>query len=165
MTPFFRSNSNCTPLIRAKRLGKSYIWLETDGELVITMGPHWPGVLVVIFLIIGGTYMSMELITFIPPNRGSFLPAFFRLSSIFFFTTTTALLLLTACSDPGIVRATPLNEKEETEEDLANTMYCEICSIYQPEKLQIRHCQEVYLLYQKQILTCEHICLYEHTCI
>jgi hypothetical protein len=72
----------------------------------------------------------------------------FRLSSTFFFTITMASLMLTACSDPGIVRITPISEKEETEEEIENTMYCEICSIYQPERLHIRHCQVVIVFFR-----------------
>mmetsp|Transcript_4034 Transcript_4034/g.4159 ORF Transcript_4034/g.4159 Transcript_4034/m.4159 type:complete len:193 (+) Transcript_4034:117-695(+) len=159
MTSFVRPN--CDSLIRAKKLGKSYIWLETDGELLITMGPHWPGVLVVVFLILGGTYMSFMLIDLIPSNRGSTLPILFRLSSTFFFTITMASLMLTACSDPGIVRATPISGREETEEELENTIYCEICSIYQPERLQIRHCQECDVC----ILNLDHHCPWMGKCI
>ena len=130
------------PMARPKRIGKSYVWLESPtGELQITMGPHWPGVLVVIVMIFGGTWITFTIIANMTVK--SVLEKYlFMLSTIFFMTSTTAALLCTACSDPGIVRATPISDRDDVEEELNNCPYCETCSIYQPEKLNIRHCYE-----------------------
>jgi hypothetical protein len=127
---------------RPKRLGKSYVWLESpEGELQITMGPHWPGVIAVVLMVLAGTWMDFSVIDNIPPTRRSLL-LLFKASSIFFVISTIVALFLTACSDPGIVRVTPISDKDDADDDLSNTSYCEICSVHQPERLQIRHCYD-----------------------
>jgi DHHC palmitoyltransferase len=131
----------CCHWARPKRLGKSYVWLESPtGELKVTMGPHWPGVLVVIAMIVGGTYVSFNIIGNIEVSRFWIINSA-KVSSVFFFGATLAALLMTACTDPGIVRMTPILNEEEKEEEM-NTTYCEVCSVHQPENMGIRHCYE-----------------------
>lgn len=146
---------------RPKRLGKSYVWLESPtGELKVTMGPHWPGVLVVIAMIIGGTYVSFNIIGNIEVTRFWIINSA-KVSSVFFFGATIAALLMTACTDPGIVRVTPILSEEIKEEEMMNTTYCEVCSVHQPENMGIRHCYECDLC----IMGHDHHCPWMGKCI
>ena len=149
------------PMARPKRIGKTYVWLESPGgELQITMGPHWPGVLVVILIICGGTWMTRSIIKSLPA-ASTLQVLIFEASTAFFFSTTIATLLLTACSDPGIVRVSPISATDEIEDDLSNSPYCETCSIYQSEKLDIKHCYECDVC----IMGLDHHCPWMGKCI
>ena len=148
------------PLARPKRLGNSFVWLESSkGDILITMGPHWPGVLAVVAMILGGTWMTFSIIEGIPVSR-FWLGIFFKCTTIVFCVSTIAALMMTACSDPGIVRMTPTSD-EEIEEDMDSMTFCEVCEIHQPDKLLIRHCQECGLC----IMGHDHHCPWMGKCV
>ena len=84
------TSSSCN-VCRLEMIGNNYILLKTDRKLLITVGPHWPGVCVTLAIIFFGTYenfLSVSSLTM-------------RLVVIIFCILTTLFLFLTACSDPG----------------------------------------------------------------
>ena len=98
------------------RVGNIMILYESRGCL-INIGPHWPGVIVVIFMIFGGASVNYS-----HAKNSIILKGFIILFSIFSFV----FLMMTALSDPGIKRESNIAQDEE----MANSLYyCDICCI------------------------------------
>jgi DHHC palmitoyltransferase len=164
LTPSLKNCGCCKSL---KKIGNNYVFIESaSGEIVVSVGPHWPGVLATIGVIIGGTVLNFHIISQI--HFRTLTGALISNSLVIFFcVSTTAALLLTACSDPGIARIgeTP-NDYERAEsqtpaEELNDSRWCEICSIYQLENLRIRHCPDCNVC----IMGLDHHCPWMGKCV
>jgi hypothetical protein len=113
------------------------------------IGKHWPGVLFTICVVMGGSLMNLKIIaktSAINEPTKELYRVFVTVMSLL----TTVFLLLTAISDPGIVFGNPftLNDVEECSDDerqcfnLQDMHFCDVCSIYQPPRMKIHHCEE-----------------------
>lgn len=114
----------------------------TNNRLII--GTHWPGVLFTIFVILGGTMMNIRILNktnSFDDNSKGLVRLFIGVMCIL----TIVFLLMTAGSDPGIVFSNPFDahtNEEEAELNLQETPYCDVCSVYQVQRLKIHHCED-----------------------
>lgn len=126
-----------------RMVGRMYVFKESEtGDLVWSVGPHWYGGMAVVLLVAGGTTMNVFLIdsstTLMSKVAAKVLVACLCAS-------TLALLFLTACSDPGVVRTSPVPQYDTEEAEVAAvdaSATCEECNVLQLEGLGIRHCYE-----------------------
>jgi hypothetical protein len=133
-------------IFNLEMIGNNYIFLKTDRNILLTVGPHWPGVCVTLAIIFFGTYENYLSVTSLSMKILVF--------GFCFFTTT--FLLLTACTDPGKYRSNRLilityfhvcfkgivimSPVPVDEESCSQMSYCDICSIHQEEKTY--HCRD-----------------------
>lgn len=113
----------CASRWKCRRIGNLNILCKIGNE-VYTAGPHWPGVVVTIGVIFGGTYLNLQIL-----KNSNFTQMANILSKLMIGAlccTTTVSLLFTALSDPGIVQ----NNRIPGDEEAANMNYCEHCDNY-----------------------------------
>lgn len=125
-----------------QKYGNSIIvTLPLVGRLLV--GSHWPGVVVTIFVIVGGATMNVRVL-----RRTQSLDDAHKAAVEVFISVclllTTAFLLLTATADPGIVFSTPCEQGDEEDAQLvlSQAPYCDVCNVYQLPRLKIHHCQD-----------------------
>lgn len=82
-----------------RKMGNVYI-LSSKNRIVL--GPHWPGVLVTLALIAGGTNLNLQVIDTKYPIASA-TNASMKVLVFFFCTTTLLLFLKTACTEAGII--------------------------------------------------------------
>ncbi len=58
------------------------------------------------------------------------------------YILTNVFLFLTATSDPGIVYSSPFTDDEQASFNLDQIPYCDICSVYQVQRMHIHHCED-----------------------
>jgi hypothetical protein len=158
----FKDKGESIQLSFYKRLYNIFRWKDKIGNLYVlyrgqgaiyTIGPHWPGVLVVIALILGGTYVNYQML-----HQKRFSVSTLYIFTVFIFTMmilTLTMLLLTALTDPGIMQATHISTTDDFSSDDFNvnidgdtvvnssdSQYCDICEIFQTPSLQISHCED-----------------------
>lgn len=111
-----------------RRVGNMIILHERNDHIYITCGPHWPGVGAVVLMLLGGAHMnyhevqsSQSLQTFV---------IVMLILSLFF-------LAMTACTDPGIIRSSPIGLDEESADQFS---FCDICNVHRP--LRAIHCMD-----------------------
>jgi hypothetical protein len=113
--------------LNIRKIGKSYIILSHRGHLY-TLGPHWPGVVVTIAIIIGGTWLNLKVVK--QNDFSLYWDTCIRLLIAALFTATLGFLLLTALVDPGMVASNPVAD-DISEEAMINLSYCDYCECYQ----------------------------------
>ena len=99
----------CLP---SRRIGNMMTLYETNDALIITAGPHWPGVLVVVFMLLGGNNIEcfqlcncrfIETMTGAHMNYshvgGSWV---MQIVVTFFLSLSLLFLFLTACTGSSI---------------------------------------------------------------
>ena len=101
-----------------KRDGNIMILYESEGGFSLSIGPHWPGTIVVVAMLGGGTWLNLGRIKNSLALQ-SFVVLLFVLSLIFLF--------LTSLTDPGVVRSSIIVANEVEAEGL---VYCDICAIH-----------------------------------
>ena len=146
-----------------QKIGNVYVLSKSNG---IVLGPHWPGVLVTIALIFGGTMLNLQVVESKFPTGAA--REWMRVLVCFLFASTMGLFLKTATTDPGIVFPGSLTVKQphvelstldspaalnfdvETEGGPSLPMsgrsdplvFCDLCEVYSPEKSQVHHCYD-----------------------
>ena len=156
--------------ITKKKIGYNYI--INDG---ISIGPHWPGVVVTLILIGFGTALNYQVANEIKSG-------YYRIACYLFIhimcLCTVIFLLLTALTDPGIVTIDTMDEmikklpelselggNEDVDySDIAanyNVPYCDECRIIQPLNRDIRHCYDCGVCIEKF----DHHCPWMGKCI
>ena len=128
---------------RTKMVGRMYVLRESDtGDLVLSVGPHWYGTVGVVLLVAGGTAMNVSCInssyTLVSKAAAKVLVACLCASTLGF-------LFLTACSDPGVVRTSPVPQCDSEEAEFAAidaSSMCEECNVLQLDGMGIRHCYD-----------------------
>ena len=123
------------------------VYESPSGKCVVTIGPHWPGTLVVFFMLLGGASMDFHRVGNSAMLQ-TLVPVFLCLSLVFLF--------LTACTDPGIVRTSVVQPDEEAADGL---VYCEVCSIYKVPTTV--HCQDCNCCIEEM----DHHCPWMSKCI
>lgn len=134
------------------KIGNLYVLYRSKGN-IYTIGPHYPGVLVVIGLIIGGTYVNIQML-----YQKRFVVSSTIMFTIFIYTMMTMTLislLLTAITDPGVMQATHISTTDDFSADDFNvnidgdtvvnsndSQYCDVCEIFQTPSLHISHCED-----------------------
>jgi len=126
------------PYLPKKRDGNIMILYESSSGFTLSIGPHWPGTLVVVAMLLVGSWMNFGRV------KGSLWLETFVVTQL---SLSLVFLFLTALSDPGIIRYSILPFRvyciacsllvidrtsvavadEETAERL---VYCDICSIH-----------------------------------
>ena len=138
-----------------RKLGNIYV---ISTRYKVTLGPHWPGVLVTVALILGGSSLNLQVVDskWLPGSA----PNGWMRSIVYCFCAATLFLLFkTACTDPGIVLPTATNKHPHFElstvEDAGDAdggsssssrdeplVFCDICEIYSPERANVHHCHD-----------------------
>lgn len=98
------------------KVGNIYVlWRAKQRDASIVIGPHWPGVVVTMALIFGGSSLNVQVVEtkFAEPTQGHM-----TLLVYLFATLTVLLLLKTATTDPGIVYADSALVKDPAAERL-----------------------------------------------
>jgi len=147
--------------ILSQKIGNVYVLSKSNG---VVIGPHWPGVLVTIALIFGGTMLNLQVVDTKFPTGGAS-REWMRVLVCFLFASTLGLFLKTATTDPGIVYPGSLTVKQphvelstleapaalnfETGGDSLTMgdrsdplVFCDLCEVYSPEKFQVHHCYD-----------------------
>ena len=149
----------CLDSCLGDKIGNIYVLrrnVQRDASIV--MGPHWPGVLVTICLILGGSTLNLQVVEvkLSSPHRERVTLAVYALALL-----TLGLLLKTTSTDPGIIYpdACPTLMRQgsdggieigsatnapsaflrQTSEPM---MFCDLCDMYVPERLNSRHCPD-----------------------
>ena len=139
MSVFFAAFKNRN---NGRKVGYMWVLYENEvGNLVLSVGPHWYGVLLVVLLIIGGTWMNIVFID----NSILVQKIAAKVVVSFFCTSTLLSLMMTACRDPGIVRTSPVPQCDTEEAETAafeNSSTCDVCNVLQLDSLRIRHCYD-----------------------
>lgn len=104
----------------SRRIGNMMTIYESNGLLMVTAGPHWPGVVVVVFMLLGGARMNYTQV-----KNSAAMQAIVYI----FLSFSLLFLFLTACTDPGIIRISQIQVDEEQADGLS---FCDICSIHRP---------------------------------
>jgi hypothetical protein len=130
---------NFQPKELFQRYGNSYI-VSLPRKKILIFGPHWPGIVVTVFIIWGGTWLNLKMLR--NHNEFSqFATVGFHIFIAIFFCTTHVLLFLTATSDPGIMFRTESATPDE-ETSLRDGEFCEVCQVFKPDQLRIHHCSD-----------------------
>ena len=119
--------------------GKSYFLKRNDGKhkrIILNIGPHWPGVIVTLALICGGTRVNSH-IAYGAAHGDRTKLLIMQIIIAFFCISTIVTLLLTAVADCGVLLSSPVSPDDEAALD---GTYCDICDIFQPSNLRIHHC-------------------------
>ena len=151
-------------LLNPARFGNNYAFvLDHTGRPVVTVGPHWPGVLFTIMMLFCGTTLDRNIVTR-NMQKELFSEASANYLYMFMFTMATlsvVFLILTAATDPGIVLGGKVQlpgagEDEESGIPLRSMNggrdnhnhgrrtvsghYCDACDMEQPPKAH--HCDD-----------------------
>jgi palmitoyltransferase ZDHHC9/14/18 len=144
----------------------------------IVLGPHWPGVLVTLALIWGGTVLNLQVID-TKYNSGTGTHGWMRLLVYTLCTLTLVLFLKTATTEPGIVTSVPrdfsavpgVDDDDEgavdaerptpAAKDLGSLVFCDICEIYSEEKDYVRHCYDCQVCLERH----DHHCPWVGMCV
>jgi hypothetical protein len=122
-----------------QRYGNSYLITFPRRKSPLILGPHWPGIILTLFVIWGGTWLNLRMLS--KHGFSQFTTCCFKLFISFFFVSTHVLLMLTATADPGIVfKSGDVRSAEEG--SLCEGEYCQVCEVYQPDALRIHHCSD-----------------------
>lgn len=82
-----------------RMIGKSIILMEKPGGmLILTVGPHWIGVVVTVMLVSVGAYFSFSVISNVTFRNNSLAIIICRIISSLMYVSTISALLMTACS-------------------------------------------------------------------
>lgn len=149
----FQHSSICEP----RKYGGSILIRLPFMPSFTVIGPHWPGIVVTIGVILGGAMVNLRLM-----HKSSVLSLTAKtdLTHFIYFMAflTTTLLLCTALTNPGIVfhakfrqfqsfaaqrrsqQDTSLSELETW--NLQNLPYCQKCKILTPTEMKIIHCTD-----------------------
>ena len=123
-----------------QRYGNSYLISIPRRKCLLVIGPHWPGVLITVFIIWFGTWLNLRLLAK-QKDFSELAEAGFKAFITFFTISTHILLFCTATTDPGIIfKSECTSEKEEF--NLNDAEYCEVCEVYQPDERHISHCSD-----------------------
>lgn len=124
-----------------QKYGNSFFFLIPGTKFRFMIGPHWYGVVITLFVIMGGSHMNTRILrkTDAVEDGNKIVYEYYILVC---FILTITFLLLTATSDPGIVYNNPTVDEEESLQGLQSIPYCDICSIYQYPKKKIHHCED-----------------------
>ena len=120
-------------------VGNSYIVVEDSRfrppALTVTVGPHWPGVVVTVALIIAGGILNLKFVWRAFPESTWLVYVIYLLG-----IASLGFLLLTACTDPGIIRPRKTGvhgafdiDDDVTEVQLLDPYFCEECNIQRPK--------------------------------
>jgi hypothetical protein len=104
----------CTALRVPKAVGRNYVLYERGGWL-ITVGPHWSGLLFTISLITTSTYFFIKNVC-----EGSPIATYIAIG---FCICTLSSLLAVGCSNPGFVRTS-------VPEGQGRRRFCEDCQLW-----------------------------------
>lgn len=123
-----------------QRYGNSYIVKLNKGKGTFIVGPHWPGVLFTVVVILGGTSANLHLLEH-NTNWSQTINLNFKVFIYVFCILSISLLLCTATTEPGIVFS---NDKSTDDTlstfNLEQMPYCDVCSVFQPKQKRIGHC-------------------------
>lgn len=127
------------PKLTFQRYGNSYIISIPRRKSLLVIGPHWPGMVITVFVIIFGTWLNLRMLA--KQDFSEFTVTGFKVFMAFFCVSSHILLFLTATTDPGIVfKSECCSEKEAF--NLNDSEYCEVCEVYQPDERNISHCSD-----------------------
>ena len=111
------------------RIGNMLV-LYRSKYAIYSVGPHWPGIFVVVALVLGGTKVNLDLVMMksnVLSLRGQLI---FKIVIFTLMVSTLVFLLLTAIVDPGIVQSTQVSVDEERQDrnytPLDDCHYCDI---------------------------------------
>ena len=125
-----------------QRYGNSYIIkLNNKGKSTFIIGPHWPGVLFTVAVVLGGTSANLHLLER-NTNWSQTINFYFRTFIYVFCVLTIVLLLCTATTEPGIVFSNDkaIDDAAPNGFNMEQMPFCEICSVFQPKQKKISHC-------------------------
>ena len=163
------------------KVGNIYV-LSANQRIVL--GPHWPGVLVTLSLIWGGTVLNLQVVD-TKYEAGDGTHGWLRMLVYSLCTLTLVLFLKTATTEPGIVTSTlpssrdfsavlGINNDDDDDEaaldaerpthtakDLSSLVFCDICEIYSEEKDYVRHCYDCQVCLERH----DHHCPWVGMCV
>lgn len=141
----------CLDGLLPPKYGNVYLLSRSRG---LVLGPHWPGVLVTVALIIGGAMLNLQVVASRFPlglSKDLMITLVYVL-----FCATLGLLLRTATADPGIVFPTSVNKLPHVElatleagDSSGSSLptgfseaqhFCDICELYSLERNNVSHC-------------------------
>lgn len=127
---------------------------------IYSVGPHFPGVLVVIAMIVVGTSINLSILD--SKNFSISINIAFKIFICFMATLSLIFLMLTATVDPGIILsdqttvgydketgdsgieigATNSQQNQNNNTKTNADTYCDICDLYLESHLEARHCDD-----------------------
>jgi hypothetical protein len=119
--------------LNCRRHGNCHILLENDEAIILTIGPHFPGVIMAVVVIV----LSTLLLNIISINEEYHYQ--YNLISITLAIFNIILLSATSLIDSGIVYSSTILQHTNTL-ILEDLIYCDVCNIYQSE--YTKHCNE-----------------------
>ena len=123
-----------------QRYGNSYIVKLNKGKRTYIVGPHWPGVLFTVVVILGGTSANLHLLEH-NTNWSQSINLNFKVFIYVCCILTISLLLCTATTEPGIVFSNDKSTDDALDAfNLEQMPYCDVCSVFQPKQKRIGHC-------------------------
>jgi hypothetical protein len=123
-----------------QRYGNSHLISLPRRKTILVFGPHWPGIVVTVCIILFGTWLNLKSLAK-HTDFTEFTVTAFKVFITFFCISTHILLFLTATTDPGIVFKTE-SSSATTDFNLEHVEYCEVCQVPQPDNMKIHHCAD-----------------------
>ena len=127
-----------------KRIGNSYvIYRHERSDTIITVGPHWYGVILTLVVLCGGCFLCFDTLNSKRVVVSSAMIISFKLFNASTVGLAIVFLLLTACLDPGIVIFhAPIHASNYSLEGSHSENWCEVCCVSQSFKRRVHHCDD-----------------------